>query len=333
MLDLIKHIEYLLTEHDCVVVPELGGFVLQYTPARFSDDRKSVQPPGKQIIFNPSLSYNDGLLAQSLMQSRNIDYVNAVALIEHCVGDMKKNFSKPGDSYVFGNLGVFTLSNEMSLIFEPNPAYLLGIASFGLKKINICPLSQLHKEEDVAEIKDIRKKKDVIYIPINRNFIRQMVAAVAIVIVMLMISTPISEINTTSDYASIVSAELFENNSGATKDINLLSQQKDSTIPVSDKISVPEEDNKEIVYIPQEDIVKRHIIVVATLSGKQAALRQLENFRRQGIKDDLKIYETANKVRIYIDSFSDKGDAQKYLRNLRSENPSFSDAWIMTVKK
>ena len=54
MLELVRHIEYLLTEHDCVLVPGLGGFVLQYVPARFSEGRKSIQPPGKQITFNSS---------------------------------------------------------------------------------------------------------------------------------------------------------------------------------------------------------------------------------------------------------------------------------------
>ena len=65
MLELVRHIEYLLTEHDCVLVPGLGGFVLQYVPARFSEDRKSIQPPGKQITFNSSLSftgYSSGMI-------------------------------------------------------------------------------------------------------------------------------------------------------------------------------------------------------------------------------------------------------------------------------
>lgn len=332
MLDLVRHIEYLLTEHDCVVVPGLGGFVLQYTPACFSEDHKSMQPPGKQIVFNPSLSYNDGLLVHSLMQSRNMDYANVVALIERHIDEMKKSLSKPGDSFAFGNLGVFVLSNELSLVFEPNPAYLLGISSFGLKKINICPLSLLHKDEDVAEVKDVRKKRDVIYIPVNRSFIRQMIAAAAIVIVFLMISTPISEMNTTSDYASIVSSELFGDNINIEADAVLLSQQ-DSVTAILDEAFVPEMENNEIIDVPEEETIKSYIVVVATLSGKQAALRQLEHFKRQGIKDDLKIYETPNKVRIYIDSFSVKEDAQKYLRSLRSDNPSFPDAWIMNVKK
>ena len=201
MLELVRHIEYLLTEHDCVLVPGLGGFVLQYVPARFSEDRKSIQPPGKQITFNSSLSYNDGLLAQSLMRTLDIDYGKAVAMIEHWVDEIKRSFSEPGDSYAFGELGTFVLSDERSLIFEPPASCLFGISAFGLKKLNICPLGQLHKDENVAEPKLRSKKRDVVYIPVNKSFVRQLIAAAAIIILLLMISTPMSEMKTTSDYA------------------------------------------------------------------------------------------------------------------------------------
>ena len=220
MLELVRHIEYLLTEHDCVLVPGLGGFVLQYVPARFSEDRKSIQPPGKQITFNSSLSYNDGLLAQSLMRTLDIDYGKAVAMIEHWVDEIKRSFSEPGDSYAFGELGTFVLSDERSLIFEPPASCLFGISAFGLKKLNICPLSQLHKDENVVEPKLRSKKRDVVYIPVNKSFVRQLIAAAAIIILLLMISTPMSEMKMTSDYASLVSSELFENGKDGEIEIN-----------------------------------------------------------------------------------------------------------------
>lgn len=33
MIELAQHIEALLLENDCVIVPGLGGFVAHYTPA------------------------------------------------------------------------------------------------------------------------------------------------------------------------------------------------------------------------------------------------------------------------------------------------------------
>ena len=339
MLELVRHIEYLLTEHDCVIVPGLGGFVLQYVPARFSEDHKSMQPPGKQITFNSSLSYNDGLLAQSLMQSLDIDYGKAVTMIEHWVDEIKRNFSEPGDSYVFGELGTFVLSDERSLIFEPPASCLFGISAFGLKKVNICPLGQLHKDENIAEPKLRSKKRDVVYIPVNKSFVRQLIAAAAIIILLLMISTPMSEMKTTSDYASLVSSELFENGKDGEIEINdivSLQQGNDSVIAAENNFSTvqkSEQDNSQVANISDSDVVRPYIVVVATLSGKQAALRQLEQFKQQGVTADLKIYETSKKVRIYIDSFSEKEEAQKFLMTLRNGDSPFSDAWVMSVRR
>lgn len=339
MLELVRHIEYLLTEHDCVLVPGLGGFVLQYVPARFSEDRKSIQPPGKQITFNSSLSYNDGLLAQSLMRTLDIDYGKAVAMIERWVDEIKRSFSEPGDSYAFGELGTFVLSDERSLIFEPPASCLFGISAFGLKKLNICPLRQLHKDENVAEPKLRSKKRDVVYIPVNKSFVRQLIAVAAIIILLLMISTPMSEMKTTSDYASLVSSELFENGKDGEIEINdivSLQQGNDSVIAAENNFSTvqkSEQDNSQVANISDSDVVRPYIVVVATLSGKQAALRQLEQFKQQGVTADLKIYETSKKVRIYIDSFSEKEEAQKFLMTLRNGDSPFSDAWVMSVRR
>lgn len=339
MLELVRHIEYLLTEHDCVLVPGLGGFVLQYVPARFSEDRKSIQPPGKQITFNSSLSYNDGLLAQSLMRTLDIDYGKAVAMIERWVDEIKRSFSEPGDSYAFGELGTFVLSDERSLIFEPPASCLFGISAFGLKKLNICPLGQLHKDENVAEPKLRSKKRDVVYIPVNKSFVRQLIAVAAIIILLLMISTPMSEMKTTSDYASLVSSELFENGKDGEIEINdivSLQQGNDSVIAGENNFSTvqkSEQDNSQVANISDSDVVRPYIVVVATLSGKQAALRQLEQFKQQGVTADLKIYETSKKVRIYIDSFSEKEEAQKFLMTLRNGDSPFSDAWVMSVRR
>lgn len=110
---------------------------------------------------------------------------------------------------------------------------MFGISAFGLKKLNICPLGQLHKDENVAEPKLRSKKRDVVYIPVNKSFVRQLIAAAAIIILLLMISTPMSEMKTTSDYASLVSSELFENGKDGEIEINdivSLQQGNDSVI-------------------------------------------------------------------------------------------------------
>ena len=216
---------------------------------------------------------------------------------------------------------------------------MFGISAFGLKKLNICPLGQLHKDENVAEPKLRSKKRDVVYIPVNKSFVRQLIAAAAIIILLLMISTPMSEMKTTSDYASLVSSELFKNGKDGEIEINdivSLQQGNDSVIAAENNFSTvqkSEQDNSQVANISDSDVVRPYIVVVATLSGKQAALRQLEQFKQQGVTADLKIYETSKKVRIYIDSFSEKEEAQKFLMTLRNGDSPFSDAWVMSVRR
>ena len=49
----------LLQLHDCVIFPNLGGFVAQYCPANFDEKKSVLSPPHKQILFNKNLiSFN-----------------------------------------------------------------------------------------------------------------------------------------------------------------------------------------------------------------------------------------------------------------------------------
>ena len=64
MIELAKHIEYLLLENDCVVIPSLGGFIAHYQPAHYEESEGIFLPPIRSIGFNPQLTMNDGLLVQ-----------------------------------------------------------------------------------------------------------------------------------------------------------------------------------------------------------------------------------------------------------------------------
>ena len=68
MISLARHIELLLLEHDCVIVPGLGGFIANHADARYTGDEEHLfLPPYRTIGFNQQLQVNDGLLVQSYM--------------------------------------------------------------------------------------------------------------------------------------------------------------------------------------------------------------------------------------------------------------------------
>ena len=52
MIELARHIEILLLENDCVIVPELGGFIAHYQPAYYAESDNIYFPPMRTIGFN-----------------------------------------------------------------------------------------------------------------------------------------------------------------------------------------------------------------------------------------------------------------------------------------
>ena len=76
-MTLAQHIEKLLADNDCVIVPHLGGFISCYSPAQWIEKDNLFLPPGRMTGFNPRLTINDGLLVQSYMAERHISFAEA----------------------------------------------------------------------------------------------------------------------------------------------------------------------------------------------------------------------------------------------------------------
>ena len=69
MIRLARHIEILLLGNDCVIVPNLGGFVVHHVCACYDEGDGLFLPPQRTLGFNPVLKMNDSLLAQSYVEA------------------------------------------------------------------------------------------------------------------------------------------------------------------------------------------------------------------------------------------------------------------------
>ena len=82
MIKLDRHIEILLLENDCVIVPGLGGFVAHHVSARYDEQDGLFLPPYRTLGFNAQLRMNDSLLVQSYVDAYELSYPEALAQIE-----------------------------------------------------------------------------------------------------------------------------------------------------------------------------------------------------------------------------------------------------------
>ena len=116
MQDIQKYVVELLFKHDCVIIPNLGGFVAQYKSAALDEVTGFFSPPSKQILFNINLKNNDGLLANEIAQRKQITYNEANELIISFVSNVDQQLNAK-KSFTFLDLGTL-IFEENSLIFK-----------------------------------------------------------------------------------------------------------------------------------------------------------------------------------------------------------------------
>src|SRR3954469_6985215 len=119
MQEVDKHISELLYEHDCVIVPDFGGFVANYASAKIHPTQHTFIPPSKNIIFNKNLKNNDGLLANRIVVSEKANYPEALKYIGHFVENAAFQLKK-GAKVKIEEVGTLYLDVERNIQFEPD---------------------------------------------------------------------------------------------------------------------------------------------------------------------------------------------------------------------
>ncbi len=139
-VDLLPHIGLLLYQHNCVIIPGLGGFVTEYRPARLNPGLSEIFPPDKAIAFNPRLERNDGLLAHSLAESHSLPYSTAEELVRQFAGNCHQRLQRDR-ALRFPGVGKLLLEDDGKLRFLPDDRENFLVESYGLRNLRVYPLS------------------------------------------------------------------------------------------------------------------------------------------------------------------------------------------------
>lgn len=140
-----KYISELLLEHDCVVVPGLGGFVANYAPAQINSNRHIIFPPYKKIVFNRKLKNNDGLLAEYISAVENKSFSEATHSLNLFSENLIQRLNK-GETILIESVGSLVMGSENNISFEPNTSTNLLISSFGFESIQALPVNREQKK-------------------------------------------------------------------------------------------------------------------------------------------------------------------------------------------
>ncbi len=203
MIELARHIEALLLEHDCVIVPHLGGFVAHYAPARLVPEEGLFLPPLRTVGFNSDLTLNDGLLVQSYMKAYDTSFPATVRMISDDVETLKQTLHQDG-AYTFSGIGTLRLTLDGRYEFSPCEGGVLspelyGLGSFAIRRnaqklekrtsqILVAPTA-LPAENTSTE--PIHAKKSYT-LTLNREIVNYVAAAVVAMIFYFMWTTPLT---------------------------------------------------------------------------------------------------------------------------------------------
>lgn len=361
---IFKYIQILLPQHNCIVLPNFGAFILSQEQHDY-DATGILLPPSFFVGFNNKLVHNDGVLASFHSQNRNISYEKALNEINIFISQMKFELSKQGD-FNCGSLGNFNIENNI-LVFKPAKSFVVpfyfGLESIKLKRIkSATPFAtslDLEKaNNDVTtennvnqevEIKSLLQKniREAARISFKKHVIPYAVAA-AVALVLLI---PFGKIQDSDDYqhragfinsVSSLSQNLNENNFSTksftnnsitlSNNINSSAATSSKDNKLSDKILTNSKEKNEWdsnAPVSNSKNNTKYFLIVASDPKEEIAKNMLSNIKKDGFAN-VGILESPERFRIHIASFNNKDDADSYLKDLRKSHPKYSTSWIYT---
>ena len=309
MLSIIEHIEYLITCHDCVVVPGWGAFIANYDASHYDGQVGIMSRPRRAIGFNANVSHNDGLLAQSLMRREGIGYNAAMKFIADSVTTFRQQLSM--DSEVsMGRLGYFRRNEGRFIEFVPFYHANGSDQFYGLGDLVIQDVATLERDAVVTE-------EPTAIVPKERNlFFRKAVRTAASVAVLLglgvLLSTPIIVDREQQSMASMAPAITAPQ-----------SQQLGITVEqgVSSQGITTINANPTIASVGNES--GHYYMVIATLRNQH----ELDAFKTAN--PSLVPYMKIMKYKAFMCVYVARSDDSKVLMSLRDELPEhLRDVWI-----
>lgn len=304
MEQIARHIETLLRRHDYVVVPDLGGFVVQNQQAVIHAD--AIEPPLSTVSFNPLLNVSDGMLTIEISRAEKISFREASHLIEKAVAGLKSAL-KAQKTVSCGNLGTLSVDTEEKIIFKPSLNAGLLPSNYGLGTLHYSPFAESIVQEE---------RKLTITLPSPRKIARY--AAIGLIAASVFLATPTLN-DARQNFAGLYPENLLETSE---KPIENSINTNTPLVAVSPTIA----EAKEIEATPVEEA--RYHVVVASLPTQQMADKYCTELKADNFTK-VHVLPPARLFRVVVESFTTKDSAVVFMESLRKSSSEFAEAWVL----
>jgi hypothetical protein len=295
MQSIPSYIAYLLTKHECVILPGLGAFIVSCAEESKDEHAGLLCPPAKFLGFNSDIRHNDGLLANAIARGEDSTYKEACQQISRYVDRVTHELEQQIPLQIAW-VGKLELSFDRKLLFTPSQQPSCNAGVFGMSNFYLPAVAELNKRDEQP-----------VRTPVHPSFVRRTLAIAATILGLLMVSIPVTD----HSIQHPQTATLF------------------SLPPIASREPVVEKP----VEVPVEvEVITPYYIVVASLPSESLAQKQIELLSKRGLSD-LGIISAGHKHRVYVAKFSDKAEANTFLLHFRNEYPFLHDAWLLIQRK
>ena len=299
------YISDLLFLHDCVIVPKFGGFVGNNTSAVLNETTGVISPPSKEILFNPNLQTNDGLLVNHIAISEQITNEEAKRNLEEYVSTIKEKLQSIR-TYRIEKVGLLSIGIDGNILFLQDSFTNYNLNSFGLK-------SQQTKKVDI-----INKKIELVTAPISTKKGRNRAwraAAILLPIIGLSLISITQEKKINNIYSQMANFNPF----------SISENLENIDIQTEDVITIPK-----VEIIEEENIIieKNFHLIAGAFGKKSNAEKLVKKLQSENYNSSIVGTTRGGLIRVSFDSFETKEEANLALDILKSENKS---AWILSL--
>lgn len=311
MNQVITHIEELLYRHQCVVVPSLGAFITNRKSAYITKDGVFM-PPYKEVIFNSSLTANDGLLISHISEADSISYERAEGQVKEFVVFCREKLSQR-QWVELGTLGYFKQEGGF-IVFEASHKTNFLLDSFGLEGFLAQKIH--HKSNET---------------PKKRVYIWQNYAKYAAVFVLGLMSL-FSGGMTYLDYLDIEKNSIHNTYGVHYSSVNEASFFADVPLKLpSIKLNaVKNNTENQSVDANFEKHKVQYYAIAGVFKSKKNAEKKLQQILSQGYKAEIIGQNRLGNYQVSYQGFETYSQALQFSKRIRQNNNL--DSWILEIK-
>lgn len=329
MIELSRHIENLLLQHDCVIIPGLGGLITECVAARYVEEEHLLLPPYRSVGFRPDMTFPDGLLALSYMKAYDTGYPAAIRLVNAAVEQIKEKLREEG-RFELPGIGTLTENAQGDYGFEPCEAGVVAPELYGLDAVAATPREGAEAKQKGAKKIGVKRSERSYTFSISRELVNYSAAACAAIAFFVLWSIPVNldtQMRRQSSEAASPIEQFFTPSKRTTATETALPVQPKQTAEKPAATAAPTTANAPQEKAQEAPAARGYVIVLAS----SITLRNAENFtarlKAQGY-DEARPYKHGKMVRVVYGNYPTEDEAQQTLRSLR-KNKDFCDAWVM----